>query len=108
MDTGGWPVDAVVVDLRAPRHLAGADLVCAAPDARLAALDGQPGDLPVVIVGDGPLNRLAVTHRLGRPPVAWLPTSARVAHAGVAGRVPAGLPGTWLKALRAGLRQVWR
>jgi hypothetical protein len=106
--TAGWPVDGVVVDLRAPRHLAGADLVCARPDATLAAVEGLPGDLPVVIAGDGPLDQAAVRRRLGRAPIAWLPASARVARAGVAGRVPAGLPGTWLKALRTGMRRVGR
>lgn len=104
----GWPVQAVVVDLRAPRQLAGADLVCARPDAGLGALDGQPADLPVLVVGDGPLDQAGVRHRLGRPPLAWLPGSARVARAGVAGRVPAGLPGAWLETLRAALGRAGR
>ncbi|MGH8887143.1 MAG: hypothetical protein ACRDYX_18620 [Egibacteraceae bacterium] len=103
----GWPVQAVVVDLRAPRHLAGADLVCARPDAGLGGLDGQPADLPVLVLGDGPLDQAGVRRRLGRPPVAWLPESVRVARAGVAGRVPAGLPGAWLAALRSALGGVW-
>jgi hypothetical protein len=104
----GWPVQVVVVDLRAPAHLAGADLVCAKPDAGLGALDRQPADLPILIVGNGPLDRAGVRHRLGRPPVAWLPESVRVARAGVAGRVPAGLPGTWLETLRSAITGVWR
>jgi hypothetical protein len=104
----GWPVEAVVVDLRAPRRLAGADLVCAKPDAGLGALDGQPADLPVLVMGDGPLDQTGVRRRLGRPPIAWLPTSVRVARAGVAGRVPAGLPGTWLGTLRMALGRLWR
>jgi hypothetical protein len=106
--TAGWPVDAVVVDLRAPRAVAGADLICARPDSSLTALEDQPADLPVLIVGDGPLDQAAVRRRLGRPPVAWLPRSARVARAGLAGRVPNALPGSWLKSLRTGLGRVWR
>lgn len=105
----GWPVEAVVVDLRAPRRLAGADLVCARPDAGLGALEEQPADeLPVLVVGDGPLDQAGVHRRLGRPPVGWLPESLRVARAGVAGRVPAGLPGAWLGILRSALGGVWR
>lgn len=104
----GWPVQAVVLDLRAPRRLAGVDLVCARPDAGLGALDGQPADLPIVVVGDGPLDQAGVRRRLGRPPAAWLPESVRVARAGVAGRVPAGLPGGWLGTLRAALGRLWR
>lgn len=106
--TGEWPVEAVIVDLRTPRHLACADLVCARPDAGLDVLRGQPADLPVLVIGDGPLDMAAVRRRLGRPPLAWLPSSTRVARAGVAGRVPSALPGTWLKTLRTALGRVWR
>jgi hypothetical protein len=104
----GWPVETVVVDLRAPCHLAGADLVCARPDSSLTVLSHQPSDLPVLVVGDGPLDQAAVRRRLGRPPVAWLPRSARVARAGLAGTVPSALPGSWLKALRTGLGRIHR
>ncbi|MGH8907401.1 MAG: hypothetical protein ACRD0K_12970 [Egibacteraceae bacterium] len=106
--TAGWPVEAVVIDLRAPRHLARADVVCARPDSGLAVLEDQPGNLPVLVVGDGPLDQAAVRRRLGRPPVAWLPRSARVARAGLSGTVPSALPGSWLKALRAGLGRIQR
>jgi hypothetical protein len=99
----GWPVQAVIADLRSPHDLAGADFVCARPDAGLGALDGQPSDLSVLVIGDGPLDRAGVRRRLGRLPVAWLPASVRVARAGVAGRVPAGLPGAWLETLRSAL-----
>ncbi len=106
--TVGWPADAIVVDLRAPRHLAGADLLCARPDSGIAVLEAAPKDVPVIVVGDGPLDQLAVRRRLGRAPIAWLPQSARVARAGLAGTVPSGLPGSWLKILRTGLDRVWR
>ncbi|MGH8930066.1 MAG: hypothetical protein ACRDZO_05365 [Egibacteraceae bacterium] len=106
--TVGWPADAVVVDLRAPRHLAGVDVLCARPDSGIAILEAAPKDVPVIVVGDGPLDQLAVRRRLGRAPIAWLPRSARVARAGLAGTVPSGLPGSWLKILRTGLNRVWR
>jgi len=53
-----------------------------------------------VVVGGGPLDRATVTRLLGGAPHAWLPASDRVARAGVAGRVPSGLPGTFVAAVR--------
>lgn len=53
-----------------------------------------------VVVGGGPLDRAAVSRLLGGPPHAWLPASERVARAGAAGRVPSGLPGTFVAAVR--------
>lgn len=94
-----WPADAVVVDLRCRR--AGADLVVARPDAGLRALTGVRD--PVVLVGDGPLDARGVRRLLGGAPLAWLAASARVARAGVAGRVPSGLPGRWLQELGSAL-----
>lgn len=102
--TGGWPVDAVVVDARSPHAPSSADLLVARPDRGLAR--GRDLSLPVLVVGDGALNRSQATRLLSRPPVVWLPASARVARAGLAGRVPAGLPGTWLRSLRQGLYAV--
>lgn len=59
----------------------------------------------VVVVGDGALPLRAV-HRLGRGTrLVRLPWSARVARAGLRGRVPAGLPGTTLELLRPLLRR---
>lgn len=87
---GGWPRDPAIVVAR--------------PDAGLRAVAGTLA--PVVVAGDGPLDRAAVRRVLGRPPAGWLPRSARVARAGVRGRVPADLPGSWLAALRAALSAV--
>lgn len=94
---GSWPADAVVADLRSRQ--AGADLLVARPDAGLRALAGVR--VPVLMVGQGPLDAHGVRRVLGRVPLAWLPSSARVARAGLAGRVPSGLPGRWLAELRA-------
>lgn len=121
--TAGWPADTVVMDLgegRAAGHrLEGArwaagghratgpvDLLVARPDAGLRAAAGAPDDVPVVVVGDGPLDRPGVRRTLGRRPAATLPWSARVARAGLTGRVPSGLPGTWLAALATVLGRV--
>lgn len=106
--TGGWPLAAVVADLRAPTHLHGADLVCARADSRLRALGPLGGDVPVLVGESGPLDRAGVRRLLGRAPVGWVPWSVRVARAGVSGRVPSGLPGSWISTLRAVLRRVHR
>lgn len=92
----GWPADTVVVDVRAAGR-AYADVLVARPDAGLRAVAGAP--VPVVLVGEGPLDARGVRRVLERPPLVWLPASARVARAGVAGRVPSSLPGRWLAAL---------
>lgn len=91
-----WPADTVVVDLRADP--AGADLIVARPDAGLRAAAGTSA--PVLLVGDGPLDARGARRVLGRAPLAWLPASARVARAGLVGRVPSALPGRWLAVLR--------
>lgn len=104
-DTVGWPADLVVVDAGPLPPSAGVldvDAVVARPDARLARLERL--DVPLVLVGDAPLSRDAVARRLGRPPAAQLAWSQRVAVAGVRGRVPAALPGTWLRELRGLVR----
>lgn len=98
---GSWPMDAVVVDLR-DRPI-GADLVVARPDAGLRSIAGT--HTPVVLVGEGPLDARGVRRVIGRPPLLWLPASARVARAGLAGRVPSALPGRWLAAVRAAMPQ---
>lgn len=99
LDAPGWPVDAVVVDAGAgPEDVS---LVVAAPDARLARVARISA--PVLLVGAGPLDRPAARAALGRAPIGWLPASRRVARAAVRGRVPAGLPGSWLRELRAAL-----
>lgn len=101
----GWPVDAVVTDGRTEGR-GSAALVCARPDVHLAAAAGLPG--AVLLVGDGPLDAGQVRAVLGRAPAGRLPTSARVARAAALGRVPSGLPGTWLRDLREALRRALR
>ena len=110
----GWPVDAVVVDAGVSRTGEGADLLCARPDAGLRLLlaalaaDGASGGVPFALVGDGEVPDRVVARLLGHRPLVRLPASARVARAGMAGRVPAGLPGRWLTPLQTALRGVAR
>lgn len=110
--TSGWKVGAVVADLRtvapAGAARAGADLVLVRPDSSLRAAIALPADVGVLVTGSGPLDRAGVRRLLGVPPVGWLPEDARVARAGVRGRVPSSLPGTWLRLLRAALSRVTR
>jgi hypothetical protein len=97
----GWPGDVVVVDAGTARG-EGTQLLCARPDAHLptAATCGSS----VLVVGDGPLSQGAVRRMLGQRLAGSVPWSARVARAGAAGRVPSGLPGTWLRDLQGALR----
>lgn len=121
----GWSAATVVMDLRAgplagpsPEGRLGldevvggadaADLLVARPDAGLRPAAAMAGEVPVLVVGDGPLDRAGVRRALGRAPVGTLPASARVARAGVSGRVPSGLPGTWLAQLATVLARVYR
>ena len=100
----GWPYDVVVVDRRCPPRLAGANLVVARLDASVREAAGAAA--PVLVRARGPAPAAAVRRALGRPPAAFLAESARVARAGLAGRVPSALPGSWLAGVRAGLRAV--
>ncbi|QBI19390.1 hypothetical protein ER308_07395 [Egibacter rhizosphaerae] len=114
----GWPADLVVVDAgpegdgvaedadteelageaAVPGRGSGSRLRVARPDGRLVRAP-RTGD-PLVLVGDGPLSRRAVRGERGRNAVVSVPWSARVGVAGVRGRVPGALPGSWLAALR--------
>jgi len=115
----GWAVDAVVADLRAlppqdaawsggRRSVRGAALLVGRPDGSLRAAAGAPEDVPVLVTGRGPLDHAGVRRLLGRQPVGWLPDSARVAQAGLRGRVPSSLPGSWLAVLRKASGRVRR
>ena len=104
--TEGWPVDVVVADMRATATLDDANLVVARPDGALRCAAGTTA--PVLLVGAGPADSRGARRLLGHPPHAWLPHSARVARAGLAGRVPSSLPGSWLAALRSALRPIRR
>lgn len=115
----GWGVDAVVADLRAlpPQDagspagraaLRGASLLIGRPDGSLRSAAGAPADVGVLVAGKGPLDHAGVRRLLGRQPLGWLPESARVAQAGLRGRVPSSLPGSWLAVLRTASGRVRR
>ena len=113
----GWLVDAVVVDAGVSRTGQAADLLCARPDAGMRLLvaaaaaveaPGVPMSVPMALVGDGPVPDRVVARLLGHEPLVRLPSSARVARAGLTGRVPAGLPGRWLTPLRTALQGIAR
>lgn len=109
--TAGWPTDVAVVDLGVVGRrsaVVGTDLLVARPDTSLAAAESVSADAALLLVGEGPLDRAAVRRVLGRPPDGWLPRCARVARAGVAGRLPSGMPGSYVAALRDVLRRVHR
>lgn len=68
--TSHWPYDVVVVD----QGTALTDdpyLVCARADVGLRRIAGTQH--PVVIIGDGPLDKKSVRRGLGYEPLAWLP-----------------------------------
>lgn len=89
-------IGAVVLDLG---PAADCDVLVCRPDAAgLAALQRTTA-AAVVVVGDGPLPRSAVTTALQGRRHIQLPLSARVARAGASGRSPAGLPGTFVARL---------
>ena len=93
MPTG---VDVVVVD--AGVGLDAEVLVCR-PDAAGLAGIGETAAAAIVVNGTGSVRPAALVRACApRRPVV-LPWSARVAQAGLHGRVPAGLPGAWLRRL---------
>ena len=73
-------------------------LVCRADAAGLAALEVTPA-AAVVLVGAGVVRRSTITAALAGRRCVELPFSARVARAGLQGRLPAGLPGAWVARL---------
>ncbi len=89
-------VAALVLDLGPD---ADADvLVCRADGAGLDAMEATAA-AAVVVVGGGPLPRAAVDRAAQGRRLVTLPHSARVARAGLQGRVPAGLPGSFVARL---------
>lgn len=76
------------------------DVLVCRPDAAALEVLAVTTAAAVVVMGQGPVSsrdlRRAAAGRRG----VLLPWSARVARAGLAGRVPAGLPGAWLLRLR--------
>ncbi|MEX2549693.1 MAG: hypothetical protein WD638_05675 [Nitriliruptoraceae bacterium] len=90
-------IEAFVVDVGASPDCD--VLVCRADAAGLWALERTTA-AAVVVVGDGPLPARALGDALAGRRAIRLPHSLRVARAGVAHRVPAGLPGRWIAGLR--------
>ncbi len=74
-------------------------LVCRPDAAGLAALEVTPAAAIVLVGGGAVPGRVLASAASGRP-VLRVPWSARVARAGATGRLPAGLPGSWVAALR--------
>lgn len=96
IDRAATGADLVVVD--AGRD-AEADVLVCRPDR--AALERLPATTAgtVVVNGEGPVSGRALAPAAGGRRRVWLPTSTRVARAGLHGRVPGSLPGTWLRRL---------
>jgi len=74
-------------------------LVCRADAAGLWALERTTA-AAVVLMGEGPVPARAVREALVGRAAIRLPYSVRVARAGAAHRLPAGLPGRWIAGLR--------
>jgi hypothetical protein len=89
-------IDVAVLDLGVRDDV---DVLVCRPDAAALAALPRTTAAAVVVVGEGPA-RIADLRRAaeGRRAIA-LPWSVRVARAGLTGRVPAGLPGAWLRRL---------
>lgn len=101
----GWAGDVVVVD-DGTRVTPTTTVVVTRPDAGLRR--ARDVARPTVVNGRSPLGPSEARRVLGRMPLAQLPWSVRVARAGLAGRVPSGLPGRWLDELGTGLRRLER
>lgn len=80
-----------------------ADVLVLRRDAAGLAALSRTGCAVAVLVDAGVAPLRAVRSAAGRRRLAVVPWSARVARAGLAGRVPSGLPGRWLAALRPAL-----
>jgi hypothetical protein len=93
---GAAGADLVVVD--AGRSVEGDVLVCRPDRAALEQLATTTAGA-VVVNGQGAASPRAVMRAAGGRRLVTLPWSTRVARAGLAGRVPASLPGSWLRRL---------
>ena len=100
--TVGWDVDLVVADVRVPQPqaLERCELVVARPDLTLRDLPRGVGLDRLVVAGHGVLDEAGVRGLLGAAPALYLAGSARVARAGLLGRVPHALPGRAVRRLR--------
>jgi hypothetical protein len=95
-DLGAAGADFVVVD--AGRSAEGDVLVCRPDRAALERLAATAAGA-VVVNGQGAASPRAVLRAAGGRRLLTLPWSTRVARAGLAGRVPGSLPGSWLRRL---------
>jgi hypothetical protein len=76
------------------------DVLVARPDASGSEAAGATTAAVVVTVGEGRATADAVRRACGGRRRLTVPRSVRVERAGLHRRVPAGLPGSWLRALR--------
>jgi hypothetical protein len=93
---GSVGADLVVVDAGARAD--GDVLVCRADRAALERLASTSAGA-VVVNGDGAAPWSALQRAAGGRRLVTVPSSVRVARAALAGRVPASLPGSWLRRL---------
>lgn len=85
-----------------------ADVLVVRPDLPgLAALDAVGGGA-VVVVGRGPVSPGRIAAAAGDRRVVEVPVSARVAAAAARGRLPADVPGSWLRPLAELVEQLER
>jgi hypothetical protein len=98
-------IGMVVLDIGVDAEV---DVLVCRPDGAALEVLAVTTAAAVVVMGPGPVSlrdlRRAAAGRRG----IVLPWSARVARAGLAGRVPAGIPGAWLQRLRPLLPQELR
>ncbi len=76
------------------------DVVVCRPDRAAAEMLPTTMAGAVVVVGQGLLSSARIATLAGGRTVVHVPTSVRVARAVLRGQVPAGLPGSWLRALQ--------
>lgn len=96
VDRTATGADLVVVD--AGRDADADVLVCRPDRAALEQLATTTAGA-VVVNGDGPVRERELARAVGRRVWVSLPHSTRVSRAGLRARVPAGLPGSWLRRL---------
>lgn len=96
VDRAATGADLVVLDAGPGSD---ADLLVCRPDR--VALEQLPATTAgaVVVNGDGPADERSLSRAIGGRVRVALPSSTRVARAGLLARVPAGLPGSWLRRL---------
>lgn len=96
IDRGATGADLVVVD--AGRDEEADVLVCRPDRVALERLSATTAGI-VVVNGEGPLPARTLAQAAGGRRRVELPSSARVARAGLHARVPGSLPGSWLRRL---------